>query len=410
MDNQQLIWNSLESLYHWVKRERYLGWDPYDGLSGEISRKFANKKLLNIAMIQLNLYSPVNLRPLLGIKKDRANKAIALFSRAYLGLYGATGDPVFRIEAKKLLKELADKNISGNKDQFSCSSYYFEYMAPKHRLAPEIPDIICITESIKSFVSAYEILNKRRYLLQSKKAINALIHMLLCEENGVTYFKYTPYEESRVVFDVSALALESISQFLKHIPNQELVAIGNKVLASLVEYQANNGTWPFSYYIPKNSYYWQVDYHQGFIIDGIVSFLPYTDNSLQQRVHRAVERAIWFYRYKQFDTDGRSYYRYPVKYPINIHNQSQGIITFTKLYRMFGVVEHFNFARKIARWTIQNMQDPAGYFYSQVWPGVVNKIPYMRWAQAWMMLALTTLLQETPLMGKPNGGPAYVRH
>jgi len=121
----KMLLESINSLYLWVKKERYLGWDPYDGLSGEISRKFADKKLLNIAIIQLNLYSPVNLRPLLGIQKGCSNKALALFSRAYLYLYATTEREEFKFEAKVLLKELEKQNISSNVNKFSCASYYF---------------------------------------------------------------------------------------------------------------------------------------------------------------------------------------------------------------------------------------------------------------------------------------------
>jgi hypothetical protein len=37
------------------------------------------------------------------------------------------------------------------------------------------------------------------------------------------------------------------------------------------------------------------------------------------------------------------------------------------------------------------MQDKEGYFYYQIYPLIINKIPYMRWGQAWMLLALSTL-------------------
>ena len=52
------------------------------------------------------------------------------------------------------------------------------------------------------------------------------------------------------------------------------------------------------------------------------------------------------------------------------------------------------FAEKIAKWTIENMQDEKGYFYYQKWPFLTNKIAYMRWGQAWMMLALSTLFEK----------------
>jgi hypothetical protein len=54
--------------------------------------------------------------------------------------------------------------------------------------------------------------------------------------------------------------------------------------------------------------------------------------------------------------------------------------------------EYLPFARKIALWTIENMQDEEGYFYYRCGKFYKNKIPYIRWGQAWMMNALSYLL------------------
>ncbi|NJE11146.1 hypothetical protein [Thermococcus sp. MAR1] len=392
---QGLLWKSVDSLYSWVKKEKYRGWDPYDGLSGNISQRFAHKKLLNIALIQVNLYSPLNLRPLFGIRSGRSNKALALFSRAYLYLYSMTGLEEFKIEAKGLLKQLENQNLSKNKDKFSCASYYFPYIAPKHYLSASLPDIICVTETIKSAITAYEVLGKKHYLNFAIKGLNFLIGDLLEESNGIAYFKYTPEEQGKVVFNVSALALESTARLLKYTLNDELIEIGENIMKLLLEHQREDGAWPYSRYFGSNLYYWQIDYHQGFILDGLIEFLPYLeDDSLKRDCVKAILKGAEFYMRKQFTPEGVSYYRYPVKYPIDIHNQAQGIITFLKLYRVFYESKYLNFAERIAEWTIRNMQDPSGYFYAHRWPGFVNKIPYMRWAQAWMMLALATLVNS----------------
>ncbi|MFA4646586.1 hypothetical protein P8X24_04895 [Pyrococcus kukulkanii] len=376
-----------------MKKEKYLGWDPYDGLSGKISGKFANKRILNIAVIQLNLYSPLNLRPFFGIQKGCANKALALFSRGYLYLYAITDREEFKIEAKTLLKALESQNISNSINKFSCASYYFPYIAPKHYLSHSLPDIICVTESLKSFLVAYEILGKKKYFILARKGMRFLLDELLEKSNDTAYFKYTPEEKGKIVFNVSALALETISSFLKYSPDYTLIDIGEEAIKLLINHQRDDGAWPYSLYADSGVYYWQIDYHQGFIIDGLVSFLPYiTEENLRNRTLEAIEKGVDFYMNRQFSPEGWSYYRYPIKYPIDIHNQAQGIITFSKLYKAFKNPKYLEFAEKIAGWTIKNMQDPAGYFYAHRWLGFVNKIPYMRWAQAWMMLALATLI------------------
>ncbi|MCH7720309.1 MAG: hypothetical protein IH988_04885 [Planctomycetes bacterium] len=50
--------------------------------------------------------------------------------------------------------------------------------------------------------------------------------------------------------------------------------------------------------------------------------------------------------------------------------------------------------KTIADWTIDSLQDSdEGFFYYRKYRHFRNKTSYMRWGQAWMLLALTTLLK-----------------
>lgn len=91
-------------------------------------------------------------------------------------------------------------------------------------------------------------------------------------------------------------------------------------------------------------------------------------------------------------SDGSSYWRWPKKWPVEIHNQAQGIITLLKLNKYYPNSEEF--ASIIARWTIKNMQAKDGHFYYQNFKYYKNKISYMRWSNAWMFLALAYLLED----------------
>jgi len=108
----------------------------------------------------------------------------------------------------------------------------------------------------------------------------------------------------------------------------------------------------------------------------------------------SIEKAVSFYKQNQFYTDGRAKWRLPYSYPIDIHQQAQGIITFCKIYSLFADESYLDFSKIIAKWTIKNMYDPKGFFYYQKWPIFTNKNSYMRWNQAWIMLALSCLLNE----------------
>jgi len=99
-----------------------------------------------------------------------------------------------------------------------------------------------------------------------------------------------------------------------------------------------------------------------------------------------------FYFKNQFFENGRAKWRLPKLYPADIHNQSQGIISLVEMNSYSD--QYLPFADKIAKWTIDNMQHKNGYFYYQKFKNFSNKIPYIRWSQAWMLLALSTLLDK----------------
>ena len=45
----------------------------------------------------------------------------------------------------------------------------------------------------------------------------------------------------------------------------------------------------------------------------------------------------------------------------------------------------------MACWTIATMQEKDGYFVYQIHRRFTNRIPYLRWSNAWMMYALARL-------------------
>lgn len=386
-DFQEILLTSIRALDRYISQENYKGWDPYDALlADKIPQQLLRNKFFRVVFIQFNLYSPLNFRNVFGIRKSTSNKALALFSRAYYIL--SDMDRSYLERARSLLDKLIFRTKS------VCHSHEFTYYAPKHKLDPKTPDIICLTESVKTLIVAYYVEKDKNLMSLIRKRLDFILSEFLVETNEGAYLKYTPTDKDKIVFNVSASTLEVLTEFMKISDlDQELINIGNSIVNFLVNFQNEEGAWPYLVYTSTGKLRWQIDYHQGFIIDGLSAFLPYISEELRRKVEESLNRGIKFYMTKQFTEKGYSYYRYPIKYPIDIHNQAQGIITFSKLYERLGDRKYLTFAEKITEWTIKNMRSPEGYFYAHKWPWFVNKIPYMRWGQAWMMLALATLLK-----------------
>ena len=79
-------------------------------------------------------------------------------------------------------------------------------------------------------------------------------------------------------------------------------------------------------------------------------------------------------------------------YPIDVHSTSQLIITLSQL-NIFQ--KNQLLIDKVLNWTISNMQCSKGYVYYQIKKGISSKIPYIRWAQAWMFYGMSEYLKAT---------------
>ena len=102
----------------------------------------------------------------------------------------------------------------------------------------------------------------------------------------------------------------------------------------------------------------------------------------------SIKKGAEFYK-SLFTSEGQGYWRHPKFWPIDVHNQAQGIITFSRLKDHVDGAQ--DYADKILSWTINNQQAEDGYYYYQNQRMFINKIPYMR-LQAWMLYAMSGYL------------------
>ncbi|BAF58566.1 hypothetical protein PTH_0385 [Pelotomaculum thermopropionicum SI] len=391
MDFNLVVKDSIDRLFRWVKNENYLGWDPYDALNSNLVKKITRgNPYLEILSIQFNRYCPINLRPILQINKGLDLKGIALFAQAYAKLYKSTQEQLYKDELIKCISFIKEKSLK-SKYNFHCwASHYFPYTSlDKSGLTKVEPDIIGTSQSIIALIGAYKILGDDSLKEIALDACNFIITQLIDKYEDNYFVKYTLTDDHKVVINASAQGLEAMCEVLLIDYKREIVEICESIVHFLIRVQNKDGSWDYSIYKNGKTRV-QLDFHQGYIIDGLLAFYNLSQN--KNSLYSYIEKGIKFYREVLFLEDGQSYYRYPVRFPIDIHNQAQGIITFTK-------ASNFNannkaFAKRIADWTLSCMQDRAGYFYYQKYRLFTNKIPYMRWGQAWMMLALSTLLES----------------
>ncbi len=78
----------MEKLENWISRAKFEGWDPFDGLkSPSVKYLTLNNKYLRIAWQQFFKRCPINLRPVVRIKKGIVSRTMGDPMSAYLILY-----------------------------------------------------------------------------------------------------------------------------------------------------------------------------------------------------------------------------------------------------------------------------------------------------------------------------------
>lgn len=381
------ITSSLFLLKSFIEKEKFKGYDPYDTLNSKIPFRLFGQ-LTELLAIQIQKRNPIHIRPLLGIKKDYNPKAMGLLLHAYSLLQEIQPSGENR-KNMNFLFEWLKNNYSKNQNGY-CWGYNFDWVSSAKKLKTFSPTIVA-TGFIAKGIFAYYSLTKNEEAFKIFKSIGDFIlkDLPLTEDKTGICLSYSPQFKD-CCYNANMLGAEYFSMLYHLTKENRYKELAIKATDFVMARQWDDGHWNYSIDIESGKERSQIDFHQGYVLDSLYSVWNYTERE-NGKYFLAIKNGLQYYFEKQFLKNGQSIYRVPEKYPVEIHNQSQGIITFSRLCEFDK--SYLGFAEKIVEWTIENMQDKKGYFYYKKYSVYTIKIPFMRWSQAWMFLSLTEFLK-----------------
>lgn len=384
MDDARHIREALDRLDRYVKANRFAGYDPYDALMGRIDfRKMG--KWAPVLAIQAMKRLPVNLRPLLGIPRQVNPKALGLLLDAY-SRRAALGDVHSRATADELLIKLLERQSEDYSE--TCWGYPFDWASPVKFLPAGTPSAVVNGFIGRGLHSYFRVTGDARAAEALDGAAQFVLNNLpVTETSDGICFSYTPVKQD-CCYNACLLAAELLARTYDVWGVADLRDRAVRATEFVIRHQHEDGHWNYSLDMSTGEERRQIDFHQGFILDSLDAVIRYAAPD-RDDFKEALRRGAAFYREHQFTEDGRALYRLPSRWPADIHHQAQGILTFSRLADVNG--DYPRFAETIARWTIRHMQDRRGFFYYRKGRILTNKIAFMRWGQAWMMLALVAL-------------------
>lgn len=376
----------LSKLISYVEDECYKGYDPYDFLNTPIPLSKAGT-MVPAVFVQAGKLIPFNIRPILGIRKEENPKGMGLMLSAFSQLYLNSNDSTYLKHADYLYQRILELRSPGKKEY--CWGYNFIWANP-HCAHPKYMPSVVVSSFVGQGIYNYYLIKQeeciKRVLISIGDYIKNNLHITETED-GIC-LSYTE-EEADCCYNASLLGAEMLAIVYKLTNDEHLPNLIRRCVDFVLAHQNEDGSWGYSIDIQSGKERKQIDFHQGFILcslGNIKEYLSIKDDNLEN----AIRKGLVYYRKVQFTDEGISLWRIPKCYPVDIHNQAQGIITFSR-FSLFDK-DYEDFARKIAEWTIRNMKSRKGYFYYRKFKWYTIRIPYMRWSQAWMLLALCTII------------------
>lgn len=371
---------AIAELMDYVERADYAGYDPYDALNSPVIRFLSAKsKWMRLGFTQCVRRSPINLRPLLGIRKGHNPKGLGLFLWGYVKLYAVDKRPEYLAAIDHLL-DLLDRlrcpGYSGN-----CWGYNFDWQSGTYFRPRTVPTVVNTAFIGHALIDCHRLTGNARALdlaLSTKDFILQDLHRTLAD--GAFCFSYTPVDRG-VVHNANVLGASLLIRLRRYVADDRVEDAALASLAYTMQRQRDDGSW---YYADRRRQRWIDSFHTGFVLLALRYFL---EQGVAGAYRAAYDRGVAYYASRFFLTDGTPKYYADRVYPIDVHSPAMAIAFFAQMGPRYSAL-----LERIVTWMLGNMRAPRGYFYFRKHPYYTNKISYMRWSQAWAFYALAEYL------------------
>jgi hypothetical protein len=379
---KEIIEHSIQKLEKWLENHEFRGYDPFDGLSSFLRPLTLGNLFLERLLEQTIRQSPINLRPLLGVKPQISTKGIGFIAWGYLHMFERTGDVVYKEKAFLWLDWL-DKNRAPGYENHSWANH-FDHSSRSGRQPKDEPDIVWTGLIGQAYLEAYWLFKEVRH----RDIIRSISKWILDlprerSSNGIC-LSYGAGKQSSI-HNSNMVGAAFLARAAQTTGDSNARNVARDAMQYSCSRQLPDGSW---FYGEEGNKHWIDNFHTAYNLDSLRRYIDHTgDQSFEMNLRRGMS----FYKNHFFEEGGRPRYYHDRTYPVDSQCAAQAIDTFA--YFSDYDPECSDLACKVATWTIENMQDEDGHFYFRQYPlGIKAKAPMLHWAQTTTYKALANLL------------------
>lgn len=379
----EILKKSIMKLEKWLEDHEYKGYDPADGLTSYLRPLTYGNLFLDRLLMQFVWRSPINVRPMLGVKPLDSCIGRGYVTSGYLTMLRITGNENYRDKATLCLEWLMNNRAPGYK-HYSWGKM-FDFASRAGRQGKFEPITVWTSLIGQTFLDAYEIMHDEKYLGVADSICRWILERPRNQTDSGFCINYTAFGKGDcTIHNQNMLAAAMLARTAKFCGKDEYIQIAGEAIKYTCSRQLPDGSW---YYGEDDKYRWIDNFHTGYNLDALKCYIESTNDRTYES-HLC--KAFTFFKTSFFEPSGRPKYYHNRLYPIDIQCASQAIETLTKFSDYDS--SSLELATRVAKWTIDNMQDRTGYFYFMRYPYVILKVAMIHWGQATAYKALTDLL------------------
>lgn len=385
--------SAIVRLDAWLTNRNFQGHDPYD-LRAIRCVQFLDRRTSRFGRRWASRIRRMLFRYPAAVLKITRNhprevpKAMGLFMSAYSRLENQLGQEKCQHVLERCSAWLLENRSTG----YPGASWGYPFDWQSAVFVPKgTPSIVVSSTVGEGFLDAYKATGNDVYLETVRGVCEFITSGLNVTSDGeASCFSYTPLDHL-CVHNANLMGAAFLLEAAMQIQCDRWRESAMKAAEFTLRRQNDDGSFYYESQESGGGRAHRDIYHSGFEIRALYRIWKLTGDSLY---YKAVQKYLEFYKVAYIRRDGA-----PVRDEFNqdsaafdIHGCAESILCPATLLADFP--ELGSQLRDAARWTFSNMSNPDGswaYFIDS--RGRVDRMPYIRWGQAWMLRALAQLAE-----------------
>jgi hypothetical protein len=407
------FWTAADKFAAWLDDHGYASYDPYDVWGtryGRAARRLFYQKnpagfVMTAPLILMEIVCP-SLRRLF-VRKDRFPTADAQLALAFLNLHEATQSRqgtgtnrplraaqarprgTWLMKARSLAEEILEQSVPGYGG--FCWGYPFDWQNVNGLMPKGTPHITATPYCYEVFTRLFDVTGEERYLEVARSIAAFVFEDLKDTPTGIdaAASSYTPNDCGKVV-NASAYRAFVLFDAARRFQNDAFRSKAWKNVRFILQSQQADGSWLYAIDNPAEAF---IDhFHTCFVLKNLHKLNRYAQSA---DVEQAVRHGYEWYQSALFDAEDnpRSFAIAPRLQIVRLemYNMAEAISLGVLLRNE--IPGAFAQAESLAARLVRDYQLPAGHWVTRIYlGGSRHTVPFLRWPQAQLFLALTNLL------------------